>query len=401
MIQPQQKVWYWDSIPCLHFAKQWLVPSLSEIQSQIISEEKENSSSLGQTSWIASGMTIQGLQWDGPCICQPLHWHNVTRLAIRHQLKVHGSNITAEAAQSIESKRTRLHNLIDAFHTRADLFLPRRNHIDDLPESQPTDDDVFDIAGEPPYDTEFYDQNASGPSDHTFLESLDGSGMNTSNPEAFPILLPSTLGLEWCVEHGIQSLAVKEARLRYAQANHSIHLIRQVLGLKSSIFRTQVRTADAQTAKTRAWTNIQNIDATAKEHARVYSMSRDAYQKIQSVYAAGPDLPQLFPKDLRVETLVLGSEQVGQRNTQRSWIWGFGKTVDHDGTWMNDCKSALSCLMFVCSQMKQLIGCTGYVLRHNLRGGWKNRTAYTTRLIGFLLSFVPRQRCGRILWLLL
>lgn len=250
--------------------------------------------------------------------------------------------------------------------------------------------------GGPPDDTESYDHDTSGPSDRAFLELLDGSGMNTSNPEAFPILLPSTLGLEWCVEHGIQSLAVKEARLRYAQANYSIHQIRQVLGLKSSLFRTQVRSADAKKAKTRAWTTIHNIDATAKEHARIYSMSRDAYQRIQPIYTAGLELPQLLPQDLHVETLVLGSEQVGQRNTQQSWIWGFGKTVDDDGTWMNDCKLAISCLMFVCSHMKQLTGCTGYVLRHNSRGGWKNRTAYTTRLIGFLLFFIPRQRCGRI-----
>jgi hypothetical protein len=67
-------------------------------------------------------------------------------------------------------------------------------------------------------------------------------------------------------------------------------------------------------------------------------MSRDAYQKVQPMYAVGPDLPLLRHKDLYVETSVLGSEQVGQRNTQRSWIWGFGKTVDDEGTWMNDCK---------------------------------------------------------------
>ena len=80
------------------------------------------------------------------------------------------------------------------------------------------------------------------------------------------------------------------------------------------------------------------MDTAVNEHARIYSMARDAYRTIRSAYTAGSDLPQLHPKDLHVATLVLGSEQSGQRNTQQSWIWGFGKTVEDDGSWIDDCK---------------------------------------------------------------
>jgi hypothetical protein len=69
--------------------------------------------------------------------------------------------------------------------------------------------------------------------------------------------------------------------------------------------------------------------------------------------------------------------------------------VDDEGTWMNDCK-LYHHFMFIRSHIKQLIGCTGYVPKHNLKDGWKNRTAYTMRLTGFLLTFIRRQRCGRI-----
>jgi hypothetical protein len=67
-------------------------------------------------------------------------------------------------------------------------------------------------------------------------------------------------------------------------------------------------------------------------------MARDSYRTIREAYSSGPDLPELQPNDLHIATMVLGSNQAGQRNTQKSWIWGFGKTVEDDGTWMDDCR---------------------------------------------------------------
>jgi hypothetical protein len=71
-------------------------------------------------------------------------------------------------------------------------------------------------------------------------------------------------------------------------------------------------------------------------------MARDACRNIRQARTGGPDLPQLHAKDLQVATLVLGSEQAGQRNKQQSWIWNFGKSVEDDGTWMDDCKLSYS-----------------------------------------------------------
>ena len=80
-----------------------------------------------------------------------------------------------------------------------------------------------------------------GPSPHHAINrSSDGSGMDMLHPEDHPILLPSSLGWEWCVSHGVQALAGKEAQLRLAQANDSIHRICLALGFKSALLRTQV-----------------------------------------------------------------------------------------------------------------------------------------------------------------
>jgi hypothetical protein len=191
----------------------------------------------------------------------------------------------------------------------------------------------------------FIDTAKDHSSSNDVMRPSDGSGMENLHPEDLPILLPSSLGWEWCSSHNMQSLASKEVQLRHAQANDSIHRIRLALGFKSALFRTQVRPSKTQKTKTRAWNAIHNVDTSVHEHARIYSMARDTFRRIHQVHTDVPDLPdlpQLRPSDLQVATTVLGSEQAGQRNKQRSWIWGFGTTVEDDGTWMNDCKISYS-----------------------------------------------------------
>ncbi|KAF8267469.1 hypothetical protein EI94DRAFT_1581054 [Lactarius quietus] len=160
--------------------------------------------------------------------------------------------------------------------------------------------------------------------------------MDSPNPEDLPILLPSSLGWNWCVTHDVQSLAAKEAHLHIAQANESIHRIRLALGFKSALFRTQVRSANTQQTKTHAWTAISSVDTTVHEHARIYSMAHDAFWNIRQAHPDALELPMLTPQGLHVATLVLGSDKPGQCNTQQSWIWSFGQTSEDEGTWMDD-----------------------------------------------------------------
>ena len=130
----------------------------------------------------------------------------------------------------------------------------------------------------------------------------------------------------------------KEARLHHAQAIDSIHSMRLALGFKSALFRDQVRHANTQQTKTHAWDAIHSVDTTVHQHARNYSMARDAFLKIKHAYQVVLELPQLRSEDLRVSTAILGAAQVRQRNTQLPWIWSFGTTVDQDRTWMDECR---------------------------------------------------------------
>jgi hypothetical protein len=253
---------------------------------------------------------------------------------------MHGSTLTPEEVQVIDNKQGRLQKLISAFEHQADLFLLRQGSLDDVALLPVCNYSRYDLPDQPDIPMDKETEQPTPLDSHSIPEDdIDGSGMNPANSADLPIPLPSTLGWEWCVVHGVRSLALKEAQLRLAQANESIHKIRLSLGFKSAIYRTQVRLAKSQKKKTRARSAIQGVETTVAEHARIYSMARDAYQRVHPAYPDGPELPQLLPEVLHVATLVLGSEQTGQRNTQQSWIWSFGNAVADDGTWMNDCKS--------------------------------------------------------------
>ena len=68
-------------------------------------------------------------------------------------------------------------------------------------------------------------------------------------------------------------------------------------------------------------------------------MAWKAYHNLYSKSSPGAVLPPLCREDyLNAETLVLGSNATGQHNSQPSWIWGFGQTIEEDGTWMDHCK---------------------------------------------------------------
>lgn len=283
----------------------------------------------GQASWVALGIKIQEIQYAISLISR-CHAYVVCRLALKYQLRCHERKLNLEEENVFEHKQRRLQALIDKFEHQADSII--------LHQESPELPKISAIGHYGQFDDFAPMERSATTAPPVHSRNLDGSGMDRSDPQGLPILLPSTLGWKWCVSHGIVDLAAKEAELRIAQANESIHMIRLALGFKSAIFRTQVRSANSQQKKIRAWKNVKSIDATVHEHARIYSMARDAYEVIRHSLPKQTDLPKLDPSDLHVATLILGSDKTGQRNLQTSWIWGFGRTAEDDDTWMNDCK---------------------------------------------------------------
>ncbi|KAF8267462.1 hypothetical protein EI94DRAFT_1700962 [Lactarius quietus] len=278
-------------------------------------EEIGDCSICGQTLWISYGIRIQDMQ-----------------LAIRYQLQSQGSQRTTEDAQIIENKQMCLQKLIDMFEYQADAFLFNHklsenvlmSHLGDYSEYDHADD--LDDSGVPGYLNALH---------LTHYHDVYNSGESGTNTEDITILLPSSLGWEWCLHHGHESLAVKESKLCYAQATDSIHRIRLALGFKSALFQSQVRHACTQKTKSWAWSAVHGVDVTVHAHAQNYSMARDAYINVWDPYGKATELPPLHLTDLCVNTAILGAKQQGQQNKQLPWIWSFGASTKQDGTWMD------------------------------------------------------------------
>jgi hypothetical protein len=224
------------------------------------------------------------------------------------------------------------------FERQADSYILRHRALENAQIAPLTDYSQFD-------DIDMLDDlepqvpvQASPHAFHYISHSSDSSGIDSTNAEDLSIILPSSLGWEWCIQNNVQNLAEKEAKLRVAQANDAVHGMCLALGFKSALFRGQVRPANTQRTKTHAWDAVHSADATVNHHAQNYSMAREAYLQIQQAYSVGPELPQLRLADLRVGTAILDPAEVRQRNTQLSWIWSFGETVDKDRTWMDECE---------------------------------------------------------------
>lgn len=240
-----------------------------------------------------------------------------------------------EDAQILENKWTCLQRLIDMFAHQSDAFLLNHKPTEDVPMTLLGDYSEYDNAD----DIDKFgvpanlDKSPSIPPHRSHTNS--GS---RSNAEDILLLLPSTLGWDWCIQRGLKVLANKEAKLHFAQATDSIHKICLVLGFKSALFWTQVRHSWTQKTKSRAWTAVHSVDASVHEHSRNYSMARDAYLKILDLSRESSELPLLQLADLRVNTTILGAAEVGQRNQRLLWIWSFGTSTKQDETWMDDCE---------------------------------------------------------------
>jgi hypothetical protein len=186
------------------------------IQQDLISEESDDSSVHGQTSWISSGLKIQEMQSVHISISSVSKSNIFLRLAIRHQIRMHGSEPASEEAQVIENKQGRLQRLIETFEYQADSHILRHRATEDALISSLGDYSEFDYVDSLDVPEVRNHIHSSFQATGRSQRSSDGSGIDNLNPEDISILLPSSLGWEWCVWHSVQSLAEKEARLRYA-----------------------------------------------------------------------------------------------------------------------------------------------------------------------------------------
>jgi hypothetical protein len=247
----------------------------------------------------------------------------------------------------ITLKRARLQEQVDAFQKQAaNIIQAAASGGDDFCDSFPVlrESHVgaeFDGIGEGDDD----DKRLSSAEEHDQTQSTGNSAANDcADAEYISLRLPSNLGRDWCDKNDAEDLVKAELRLREGQLNDCLYAIRLALGQKSYMFRHDVRPANSQKLKIRAWAGVHAIESTVQHHARVYTRARKALEDL----GAGADLLDryqvLSPRDLTVKTSVIAPQVRGQWNKSLAWFWTMDVRRDAEGgAWMEDCMSFSLC----------------------------------------------------------
>lgn len=138
-------------------------------------------------------------------------------------------------------------------------------------------------------------------------------------------------------------MAQQEVRLRVGQANDALRQLRVELGLKGLLYKGEVRSSKTTGARTRAFTDVSNVEKKVDELAALYTLARD------SLICLKPEVSEEtldIYKELKSEHLAIPKDVTEpNRHTQRSdtlsWIWrvsGEQAAGKEAQTWMNECE---------------------------------------------------------------
>lgn len=204
-----------------------------------------------------------------------------------------------------------------------------KDEDEELFDSEVIDDDV-DLTegsedGEEEYDSEG-DEDDEGP---------------TELAEDICLLMPSSLGAEWCRENGRAKLMEQEIKLREGQANDALEDIRVALAHRSLLVSKKLHAADSVKTTTRAWNEIRQADKIVRVHVKNYQHARQA---LINLHAGMTHFRQIKKADLKMSGDVTEEKRFGQRNDTLAWFWrlgGIGKREEND-SWMQECRLKFS-----------------------------------------------------------
>jgi hypothetical protein len=215
---------------------------------------------------------------------------------------IHHMSQHATANQKLElvQKRERIQSRIDAFHAKVPLYFVGVE-LDIQPNDWVAEDaEDLDDADDNPFAT-------------STSEEVDA--------ERLPILLPSVIGLEKCIDSGLSEIVKKELTLRQGQANDALQGVRMALGKKSFLFRNNLRKSTSKVQKLRSWTDIGLVEAGVRHQAKIFRRARRALIALGASDDIMKRYQVLKKEHLRTSTVVVDPNARGQRNTSLAWFW--------------------------------------------------------------------------------
>jgi len=143
-------------------------------------------------------------------------------------------------------------------------------------------------------------------------------------PESAAIFLPSQLQETERQRCGLVEMGNQESALRIGQMNDALHSLRMTLGEKSLMLRTSVRNACSQRQITRAWSNVNRLEAQAQKYCRAY---QQAWNALASLGVLDPRYQKITRDDLKMPGDITEENRTGQRSESLPWFWRLGSYV--------------------------------------------------------------------------
>ncbi|KAH6869445.1 hypothetical protein BKA70DRAFT_1379648 [Coprinopsis sp. MPI-PUGE-AT-0042] len=263
-------------------------PTLAEIQNNLMKDEQTINSGLGVTSWIATGIKIEENQ---------------------KQVKTYLRNLPKQPSPSQDletSKRCELlQRDINAFYETAKTLFPDID-FDELKCDQAPLEHI-EIDGE---------EIDAGPID----DHIDNP-FSLSQHECEDVTIPLPSSFASPLPMSMEAIVNKELKLRVAEANDALEGVREDIGHKSFLYRSNIRLAEGKQQKTRGYAAVRNVDASMRFHINVYNHARWALGRLRADAALMSYFKPISKDDMKAITAIYKPNARGERNKKVSWIW--------------------------------------------------------------------------------
>jgi hypothetical protein len=134
-------------------------------------------------------------------------------------------------------------------------------------------------------------------------------------------------------------MSEQEIKLQVGQANEALEKLRLALGQKTLIYRLVVQESKTQSTKTRAKSEIDQINRVIQGHIGSYRQARQALINLEASKKILENFKALEDKDVKVNTDVVEENRVGQRNDVLAWFWRMeGGPASKGDNWMEESK---------------------------------------------------------------
>ena len=281
---------------------------------------------LGAAAWISDGLNITELQFVQISLYTAFSSsYIIHRIELSQEFKKLRSKTSAEIREAFDNKREKLQQQIDTFREKSGVYLGSTKMPNGAMDT--SDDHEWSDVEDEEY----------GPEEPPIVDR------DAVPPECQIIPLPSSFGSDAC-RGALKHLALIELDLRIGQVNDILRFLRNAIGQKSFLYRTNVRHSSGNSGyrkTTRSYAEVQTLELTITQAAKVYSSIRQAMEALGAGKAVLEKFQKLQKSDLKASTAIMDPNARGERDKTLSWIWRIGKPDNSaDPEWLDECRSS-------------------------------------------------------------